>query len=94
MIFLKMDIHFPKQYFPGNLRDSVYTSHKLWKYRSTNTIILFLSILLVVFNVKSVYYIHQKQPPRVDLNKRYSENMQQIYRRTPMAKCGFNNVAF
>ena len=35
----------------------------------------------------------QKQPPRVVPWKRYSENMQQIYRRTPMPKCDFNKVA-
>ena len=35
----------------------------------------------------------QKQPPRGVLEKRCSENMQQIYRRTPMPKCDFNKVA-
>ena len=35
----------------------------------------------------------QKQPSRGVLNKTYSENMQQIYRRTPMQKCDFNEVA-
>ena len=35
----------------------------------------------------------QKQPSRGVLNKRYSENMQQIYIRTPMPKCDFNKVA-
>ena len=35
----------------------------------------------------------QKQPSRGVLRKRYSENMQQIYRRTPMMKCDFNKVA-
>ena len=34
----------------------------------------------------------QKQPFRGVLKKRCSENMQQIYRRTPMQKCKFNNV--
>ena len=34
-----------------------------------------------------------KQPPRCVLSKRCSENMQQIYRRTPMPKCDFNKVA-
>ena len=33
-----------------------------------------------------------KQPFRVVL--RYSETMQQIYRRTPMPKCDFNKIAF
>ena len=34
----------------------------------------------------------QEQPPRGVLKKRCSENMQQIYRRTPMSKCDFNKV--
>ena len=37
--------------------------------------------------------ITQKQPHRGVLKKRCSENMQQIYRRTPMPKCDFNEVA-
>ena len=35
----------------------------------------------------------QKQPCRGVLRKRCSENMQQIYRRIPMSKCDFNEVA-
>ena len=35
----------------------------------------------------------QKQPSRGVLSKRCSENMQQIYRRTPMPKCDFNKIA-
>ena len=35
----------------------------------------------------------QKQPSRGALSKRCSENMQQIYRRTPMMKCDFNKFA-
>ena len=34
-----------------------------------------------------------KQSPRGVLNKRCSENMQQIYRRTPMPKCNFIELA-
>ena len=34
----------------------------------------------------------QKQPSRGVLKKRCSENMTQIYRRTPMPKCDFNKV--
>ena len=37
--------------------------------------------------------IIRKQPPRGVPRKRCSENMQQIYRRTPMPKCDFNKVA-
>ena len=36
--------------------------------------------------------IHQKQPPRSVPRKRYSENIQQIYRRILMPKCDFNKV--
>ena len=36
---------------------------------------------------------NQKQLSRGVLKKRCSENMQQIYRRTPMTKCDFNKVA-
>ena len=35
----------------------------------------------------------QKQPSRGVLRKMCSENMQQIYRRTPMPKCDFSKVA-
>ena len=35
----------------------------------------------------------QKQPPRGVFKKKCSENMQQIYTRTPMHKCDFNKVA-
>ena len=35
----------------------------------------------------------QKQPPIGVPRKKCSENMQQIYRRTPMPKCDFNKVA-
>ena len=35
----------------------------------------------------------QKQPPRGVLKKKCSENMLQIYKRTPMPKCDFNKVA-
>ena len=38
--------------------------------------------------------LYQKQPPRSVLKKRCSENMQQIYWRTPMPKCDFNKVAY
>ena len=39
-------------------------------------------------------YNLQKQPPRGIPRKRCSENMQQIYRRTPMPECDFNKNAF
>ena len=43
---------------------------------------------------KTQYCIYiLKQPARGIIKKRRSENMQQIYRRTHMSKCDFNNVA-
>ena len=38
-------------------------------------------------------YDKQKQTSRGVLSKRCSENMQQIYERTPMPRCDFNKVA-
>ena len=46
------------------------------------------------FAYTSCVDIHgQKQPSSGVLNKRCSENMRQIYRRTLMSKCEFNKVA-
>ena len=42
--------------------------------------------------IQKISYL-QKQPFRGVFRKRYSENMQQIYRRTPMPKSDFNKVA-
>ena len=39
-------------------------------------------------------FVAQKQPSKGVLGKRCSENMQQIYWRTPMPKCKFNKVAW
>ena len=46
--------------------------------------------LCYCLNNKSIF---QKQPPRGVPRKRCSENIQEIYRRTPMPKCDFNKVA-
>ena len=35
----------------------------------------------------------QKQPHRVVVRRKCSENMRQFYRRTPMSKCDFSKVA-
>ena len=50
-----------------------------------------LSRVLTCFSIST--YNCQKQPPEGVLGKRCSENMQQIYRRTPMPKCDFNKVS-
>ena len=46
--------------------------------------------MTLVCNSDSSGYF-QKQPFRNVLEERCSENMQQIYRRTPMPNCDFNN---
>ena len=48
-----------------------------------------------LFNIEheTGHDIDQKQPSRGVPWKRCSENMQQIYRKTPMPKCDFNKVA-
>ena len=46
-----------------------------------------------IYNLKLLKLLLQKQPLKGVLEKRCSENMQQIYRRTPMPKCNFNKVA-
>ena len=43
--------------------------------------------------LKILRWKYQKQPPRGVPGKRFSENMQQIYRIIPMPKCDFNKVA-
>ena len=43
-------------------------------------------------SVEKLSYLIWKQPPRGVLMKKCSENMQQIYRRTPMLRCDFNEV--
>ena len=49
--------------------------------------------IYIVNLIKMYLLIHpKKQPPTVVLKKRCSENMQQIYRRTPMPKRDFNKV--
>ena len=44
-------------------------------------------------NIAKLFSSYQKQPPRGVHRKRCPENMQKIYRRTPMPKCNFNKVA-
>ena len=60
---------------------------RIWKYN-----------LVLLVNEKNLLFSgivnsSQKQPPRGVFKKRCSENMQQIYRRTPMPKYDFNKVA-
>ena len=52
-----------------------------------------IELTLIIFTVITNAANHQKQPSRGVPRKKCSENMQQIYKRTPMAKCDFNKVA-
>ena len=47
----------------------------------------------IVRRFKSIYLDDQNQSFRGVLKKKGSENMQQVYTRTPMPKCDFNKVA-
>ena len=44
-------------------------------------------------NGRICFFKKRSSPPEV-LIKRCFENMQQIYRRTPLPKCDFNRVAY
>ena len=53
-------------------------------------------LLMIIWNRTGPnidWLILQKQPSAGVLGKSCSENMQQIYKRTPMPKCDFNKVA-
>ena len=51
-----------------------------------------MKLFAKIVNGKNVKLYFQKQPFKGDLRKKCSENMQQIYRRTPMPKCDFIKV--
>ena len=76
--FLVTSAKFQEHLFPEHLRATAST---YFRFRCTER-------ALELFH-RSI----QKQPSRGVLKKRFSENMQQIYRRTPMPKCNFNKVA-
>ena len=49
--------------------------------------------ILSYSSVRETNFTFQKQQPRGVLSKRCSENIKQIYRRTPTPMCHFNKVA-
>ena len=53
----------------------------------------FLSLVFKVVENLQCILKDQKEPSRGVLQKRCSENMQQIYRRTAIPKCDFKKVA-
>ena len=63
----------------------------IWFYVLLHNLIV-LGLNLILNRLRQIFTV-QKQPSRGVLKQRCSENMQQIYRRTPMPKCYFNKVA-
>ena len=67
-------------------------SRKLQQMYKCKIVVIFIKEV-DIYNLKLSKLLLQKQPLKGVLEKRCSENMQQIYRRTPMPKCDFNKVA-
>ena len=77
---------------------ALYPKSEVWKFCK---ILFYFKFRLNKWQTKKMKIIikkrdcsqyQQKQPSRGVIRKRYSENMQQIDRRTPMPKCHFNKV--
>ena len=78
-----------------NLIDQLISLVKLLKFKQ----VLFTSLSFIINKLKILCQTFdrsrsncQKQPSKGVLMKGCSNNMQQIYRRTPMPKCDFNKV--
>ena len=52
-----------------------------------------MELLKAIFGPSDSYALIQKQPSRGVLRKKCSGNMLQIYSRTPMLTCNFNEAA-
>ena len=81
-------VHCPSNRYIKKLQSSINVS----KY--FHFCCFLLPLLQINYQLKywqSEYFYKQKQPSIGVLIKRYSENMQQVYCRTPM-KCDFNKV--
>ena len=88
---------------PG-LRPATLLKKRLWhryfpmnfvRFLTTPFLLTPLVVASIVWKMKGVtkFSDFRKQPSRGVLRKRCSENMPQIYRRTPIPKCDFNKVA-
>ena len=81
----------------------LYISHLRQNSKNFNVVAIYFSVFnkmspgsWVEHTVKdfvTCYCSPEAEPPRGVPWKECSENMQQIYRRTPMPKCNFNKVA-
>ena len=76
------------------IRQYFNIKRKYWFWLSMNMkkSLHLLNMLFYEKFAERCQYIVRKQPFRVVLKKRCSENIQQIYRRTPMQKYDFNKV--
>ena len=75
----------------------IHLDHLIFMSRSRKTISISIKSVVGWNNCRTPEYSFelnmQKQPSRGVLVKRYSGNMHQIYRRTPISKCDFNKAA-
>ena len=77
----------------------ILQNSSLAKLQDSGVSVIYKNLQFIFSRLNSVQRLEirkmlfQKQPPRGVLKKRRSENMQQIYRRTPMPKCNFKKVA-
>ena len=67
-------------------------ARKLQQMYKCKIVVIFIKEVNI-YNLKLSKLLLQKQPLKGVLEKRCSENMQQIYRRTHMPKCNFNKAA-
>ena len=74
------------------LTNDLNGARKLQQMYKCKIVVIFIKEV-DIYNLKLLKLLLQKQPLKGVLEKRCSENMQQIYRRTPMPKCDFNKVA-
>ena len=96
-LFLLEEPFFQKRFFYSSCSQKVFLPNRLY----TQYQVLFhfwklvwVSIYVEIKRCTSVISVSvQKHPSRDVLRKRHSENMQQVERRTPMEKCGFNKFA-
>ena len=75
--------------FPLIFNNNPETSKKQKYCEHTFALVINTELYLKSFN----FFNHQKQPSTGLLRKKWFENMQQIYRRTPIPDCDFNKVA-
>ena len=76
--------------FAKLLRTFFFVEHIWWLLLYKSTVV---KCVYIMSSDSKNYCYYKRQPFKGVLIKRCSENMQQIYRTTPMPKCDFNKVA-